>query len=110
MYELPKTLKIDVIQDDIDQGDPNDPHSCPIALAMNRALKDAGYYEARASVLDSIDHSVSIRILGPDGPLNEAVYWPQGDGFADIHQFVWAFDVASKRDDVRPFSATLNRL
>lgn len=88
-----KTFSVDVTQEDIDNGKRRQPRFCPVALALNRALK--GKVDAYVSVVTAT--LIFRRFLIPDKKTR--IILPK-----HVRSFILGFD---NREPVSPISFTV---
>jgi hypothetical protein len=96
MTTLPDVLHISVTKADIDDGRPSDPHRCPIALAIRRAVPDSDY------VFMSIDY-ITVGVPRTDGSRYSRIYRLT----EEIGDFIYHYD---NGHEVAPFEADVEAM
>ena len=88
-------MKITVTQEDINEGSPQDPGSCPVALACIRELK-----LGKTDDIEVVENAVAVGRSTANGDWVTKTYKPP----VKVTKFIEAFD---KGKPVKPFTFTL---
>lgn len=83
-------MRIDVTQEDIDRGTPDNCLYCPVARALNRVLPNEVFAVRKAEIIRALDEDGETQVIAP----------PQ-----EVIDFVAAFDSC---EPVAPFSFELD--